>query len=399
MLVNWLLTTFSTVERHGRLLFLALFVCLLAGRFSLGRLSGEGGDFDLRVLAALIVLFAYVLWFRLAASRTSRIPIGTYGTAFAGFCVWMAMSAAWAPDGARLTPRIADIGFLVLFVFLGLHIASRLPGTSALWWWIWVTGMVYFSAAVLAGPGDQGRYAALGGGPNVFVRVMILGSIAALALAVIYGVELPLLGLPLFTGGVVLSGSRGGLAAFAVVVAIGIVPVLGRLTSRVRRKLIVGAASVGILAFLASQSLMADLWQNRFVAQTLIERYDSSRISLFRSAWSLYAENPAVGAGIDGFHAENPRWQYSHNLFLGVAAEAGTVGLALIAAALTALGRITWVSRPLGAQALFSILAGISVLVASMFSGDLYDSRFMWFFFGLAVIEMQRSQEGTGSAV
>mgnify|MGYP001794075129 CR=1 FL=1 len=36
--------------------------------------------------------------------------------------------------------------------------------------------LIYFVLAMAAAPGAQGRYAAPGGGPNVFVRVMVLGA-------------------------------------------------------------------------------------------------------------------------------------------------------------------------------------------------------------------------------
>jgi len=381
---------FSPVERHGRLLLLALFVTLLAGRFTPARI-GFDSTFDLRVIGAGAVTLAYVLWVSVAAARTRKLPVGVFGGWFAGFCAWLALTALWTPSGARVTGRLTDLAFMALLVLLALQVGSRLPDTGQVWRWTWVAGIAYFVAAIAAGPGDQGRYAALGGGPNVFVRIMILGAVAAIALAVLKGASWTLWSLPLFAAGVVLSGSRGGLVAFAGVAVAGAIPVLRRLKRRGRRQLAAAIAVAGIPALWVLGPRLAPLWHERFVQQTFVDRYASSRDTLTSQAWQMFQDHPLVGAGLDGFHATYPQWPYPHNLLLGAGAEGGTVAVALLLIPMLVIVAAIWRARPLRSNVLFLLLAGLALLVASIFSGDFYDTRFMWLFFGLAGIEARRS--------
>jgi O-antigen ligase len=387
--------TFTPVERHGRTLLLALYVSLLAGRFSLGRLGSEL-DFDIRAVGAYALALACLLWMGVARWRTTQVAVGAYLGWFFGLCAWLTVTAWWAPAGARLSSRLADLGFLALFIGLAMMVASRLPDTGPVWRWTWIAGLVYFASAIAAGPGDQGRYAALGGGPNVFVRVMILAAIAALALAVLHGHSGPLWTLPIFGAGTVLSGSRGGLATLGVVIAVGALPLLRRTGRRLRRRLVLVSVLGGVGAAGLFGPRLASLWRERFITQTLIERYDAGRTTLLDQAWELFLEHPVVGAGLDGFHAIYPQWAHAHNLVLSIGAEAGILGLAPLGGAFLTVVVVTWRNRPISADALFMLLAGTAVLVASMFSGDFYDTRFMWFFFGLAIIEARRAACGHG---
>lgn len=387
--------TWTPVERHGRVLLLALYVSLLAGRFSLGRLGSEL-DFDIRAVGAYAVALACLLWIGVARWKTTQVAVRAYLGWFFGLCAWLTVTAWWAPAGARLSSRLADLGFLALFIGLAMMVASRLPDTGPVWRWTWIAGLVYFASAIAAGPGDQGRYAALGGGPNVFVRVMILAAIAALALAVLHGHIRPLWTLPIFGAGTVLSGSRGGMATLGVVIAVGALPLLRRAGRSLRRRLALVTVLGGVGAVGLFGPRLASLWRERFITQTLIERYDAGRTTLLDQAWELFLEHPVAGAGLDGFHAIHPQWAHAHNLLLSVGAEGGILGLVPLGGALITVVVVTWRNRPISAESLFMLLAGAAVLVASMFSGDFYDTRFMWFFFGLAIIEARRPARGQG---
>lgn len=382
----------KAVERHGQLVLLVVFLSLLGGRFTLSR-AGLQSDLDLRLLGAYGVLLAYLLWAHVAARHTAKTPVGFYGFWVAAFCTWMAISAGWAPEGARTGDSLTDLALMALFVLLGLQVASRVPDTGIVWRWTWLAGLVYFFAAVLAGPGGQGRYAALGGGPNVFVRVMILAAIAALALAVLRDDLVTLWTMPMFAIGVVLSGSRGGLVTFAVVALVGAYPIIRGLRRRTRRRLLAVTALAAVPAGWLLAPQLSAIWQSRFVGETFGDRHLASRDTLVANAWSMYLENPISGAGLDGFHATYPDWPYPHNLLLGAAAEGGTIAAILLLAALATVPIASVRSRPISAEASYFLLGGLAILVASMFSGDLYDTRFMWLFFGLAAIETQRQKE------
>ena len=46
--------------------------------------------------------------------------------------------------------------------------------------------------------------------------------------------------------------------------------------------------------------------------------------------------------------------------------------------------------RPMSLTIIMAVAAGIYLTFTSLFSGDYYDSRFTWFFFGWAAIESRR---------
>jgi O-antigen ligase len=109
----------------------------------------------------------------------------------------------------------------------------------------------------------------------------------------------------------------------------------------------------------------------------------SSRPKLAVEAASIFFEHPVVGAGLDGFYALSgyaSGIDHAHNYFLSVAADGGLLGLGLLTAAAFWLwrGGRPWSRR--APEICGSMLAAIYVAGAGMFSGDYYDSRFIWIF-------------------
>jgi hypothetical protein len=120
---------------------------------------------------------------------------------------------------------------MVVYVSMAAQIVKRLESEDLnfIWTALLILAMLYFAAAMVAGPGDQGRYSAFGGGPNVFVRVVLVGALSAPPLYLRKGRMIILLAIPFLAVGAVLSGSRGGLLAGATVLLVGIIPIMRRL--------------------------------------------------------------------------------------------------------------------------------------------------------------------------
>lgn len=392
--------------RNARWVLLYLYVSLLAGRFSISRLN-EGGDsssFDLRYLLAsggVLLVFALSADSNLVAARRSRM-IGWAG--FALWSAWMALSAMWAPSGADVVSGIQDIFFLLVLVSLAWFVATYLDldFLDSIWTWAVVTGLIYFILAIASGPDLQGRYSAPGGGPNTFVRIMIIASIAALYLAVVKNVNLVLLTLPVFSIGAILSGSRGGILA-AAIIAVVLVPIAAVKLGPAKI-----AAAGGILGFaliLASRwrdGYIIDFVQERFIRQTLIEKYASGRDVITEQAWGMFQSSPWFGVGLDGFSAlqvGSHDYGYAHNLVLSTLAEGGIVGGLLLLVAVGSLVGASIRSASVSQSALFLLVAGVFYFTTSFFSGDYYDSRFIWFFFGLATLSIHHdSSERMGDS-
>lgn len=382
------------VMRYGELILLAFYISLLAGRFSLTRLSDSSStaDFslDLRWIllssTILLVLTWYISVSRVRLVRRPMVGIIPYGL----WCFWLLLSASWAPAGAETANAVLDVVFLFAFLFLTWFVVAHLDPRSLekVWMWVLVTGLIYFVLALAAGPDVQGRYAAPGGGPNTFVRIMVISAIAALYLTVVRSKRWPLLCFPIFIVGAILSGSRGGLLSAAIVFVFFLIPLIRIL--RVRHLIGLGAV-VGLAAYITYRwrdGYVYTLIHERYIQQTLVDGYASGRDTIAEQAWSMFRDSPIVGVGLNAFdflESGSADYGYAHNLLLSTLAEAGIIGGVLL---LVALGRLVYaaIRRVPNPSALFAFAAGIFFLATSMFSGDYYDSRFVWFFLALAAI-------------
>lgn len=394
--------------RFGELILLFLFVSLLAGRFNLSRLTNEALGLDLRFGFVILGVLLVMLWWAEAREHVLQ-PVPMVGVvAFTLWCFWMVLSGGWAPSGARIAETSLDFGFLFSLILLSWFLMAHLPTDSLerVWKWLVITGVIYFVLAIAAGPGDQGRYSAPGGGPNTFVRIMVAASIAALYIAIVKRRTWVLWLIPMFAVGAALSGSRGGMASAAVVMLVFLIPVLRRLGLG-KSFLLLLFTGVGVaIAASWNNGYLLDFVQERFIQQTLTEGYSSGRDIITEETWGLFTENPLAGVGLDGFYilqsAGSPVFEYPHNLLLASLAEAGILGGLLLVLAVSR-PIIKTLGREISSGALFSLVVGVYFLGASMFSGDYYDSRLIWFFLALGVVWRARarkeSQDGAYATV
>jgi O-antigen ligase len=383
----------------GQALLLAIVIALLAGTFSLNRISPDLDWLDIRIMACYVLLLGFIVWALGSHDHwPQRRPITRSIWWFYAWVTWMAMSASWAPNGARIKDSLVGLMAMVVYVSMAAQIVKRLESEDLhfIWTALLIIAMLYFAAAMVAGPGDQGRYSAFGGGPNVFVRVVLIGAMASLFLYLRKGRTITLLTIPFLAVGAVLSGSRGGLLAGAAVLLIGIFPIMRRLGAK-RSIWTSTLTALGLWGFLVfgGTTTMAFL-QERFVQQTLVQGYSSGRVSIAEQVIGLFQGHVWFGVGLDGYYGLLGQYsgaEYPHNLFLASAAEGGLVGITLVAVAIIALIKAALKRRPISVNTLFAWLAGILLLVASQFSGDYYDSRMMWFFFVLAAVDNARADK------
>lgn len=314
----------------------------------------------------------------------------------------MILTSAWSPPGTDSGSAIEDIFFLVTLVALGWSIMCRLPISSLekVWQWLVIVGLAYFILAIVAGPDHQGRFSAPGGGPNTFVRIMVAAALASLFQAIAKKRHRFLLAVPIFVVGAVLSGSRGGILSAAIILIFFSIPLAKHLKAKRSVALVISIIAVSIPAIQWNDGYVVDFIYQRFVDQTIENRYASGRDIIADQAIDMYASNPIFGVGLNGFstYDSHVTAEYAHNLFLSVLAEGGTIGgifLIVLLISLIMRSRLNFKSR----QVLFSLSVGLYFLISSMFSGDYFDSRFIWFFLGLAAISAVKEDEArsTGS--
>ena len=374
------------------MLVLALFVVTLLGRFTLDRVGvTQYGDLDLRVVAVGGLLLVTLLWrllpgpchYRHRWSPSAQLTLVLIG--------YLAVTVFWSPPGARITQSILDLVYLALLVALTVTISAPDPSRArrVIIISMLTAGVIYALAGLLIGQTDQqGRTTAFGGGPNVYVRVIVLGIIASIALTIIYQRKLFLLTIPALVAAGALSGSRGGtLAALATGLVIAVLR-WRRLSWRslLAAMVVGGAAVIGCTYLLEPKEIWA--LQQRFISDIFVQDQFSGRPELFNEGLSIAFGHPLAGGGLDSFYAWFGRSEdlgYPHNLLVDVAATGGLIGLGLFIAVVVAFVRDgrPWRSMPADQMAL--IAAALYVAVASMFSGDIYDSRFVWIFVAMAM--------------
>jgi O-antigen ligase len=370
---------------------LVMIVVAIGGRFTLDRAGFvDLAWVDLRVIGLLgaLVVLAVDVARRPRALGVHRREGWLVATVL--FFLFQIASGLWAPQASRVGPQTLDL--VLLGVLTVAFYAYAIGDPAAV---VRTTFLLFFVAAVIFalaalfinGPGDQGRYSAFGGGPNVFVRIEILGVISAVALFLITRRILPLLVIPLFLLAAVLSGSRAGLLAG---VAVGLVA-LFKIRSRLRTGPVVAAGVVLVLAVATvwafAPPAFTNLFQERFVEQTVQQRYLSDRTDIWAAAWRLAVEHPLAGAGLDGFYGligVNQAVEYPHNYVLGVAAEGGLIGIGLLTLAV-----VLWTRTVRGGGVRpqltgLAVAAAVFVALSSLFSGDYYDARLAWLFAALA---------------
>ena len=372
----------------ARVTLVLLLVLLLGGSFTLDRISGSLPAIDLRWIGLAAAAVPFALWGPGRPTvRGTPVLVVSWWLAWA---TWLGISALWAPSHARLADNLTGLVVLAATVLMAGRIVQRDQDPrllELLWWFFFTVGWLYLLAALAAGPGAQGRYAAFGGGPNVFVRVMVFALVSAVALW-LSGRRWAIAALPAFLLGAVLSGSRGGLLGLFVVGLVLAVPMLRRLPARIVWGSLLTTVVAAVVVVTTVPSLRGFV-QARFVDQTLEQRYGSGRGQIYVDVLHIATGHPVVGAGLDSYYALIGRFQefqYPHNLVLATVADGGVVGLVLLVAAVVSMTRAVRRDQEGRIVSPLLLAAGWFVLIASMFSGTYYDSRFAWLFLVLAMV-------------
>lgn len=398
-------------QQFGTVVLLFWLVVALAGSFTLPTSLGLSEPIELRALAIPAGLMATAM---LALTKIGRqynvVRLSQIQIPFALWCVWVATSAFWAQPGARWQQFSVDLLFLFLVVSLTWLTAScvSLRSLDVLWPFFITAATLYLAAALVSGPEITGRYSAFGTGPNIFVRVMALGVLGVLFEATAKRRDWLLPLAPAFLVGAGLSGSRGGTAALALVLAVAAFPIARRMSGR-GRLLVTAMIAVGVVGaatVLAQRASQFSQLLGRFTGQGAAAGADadSYRGVIFSTAFRIFADRPFTGAGLDAYWALSGNrlgLQHAHNIVLAVASDSGIVGLMLLVAVLAQLLRLS-LRRP-DVRSLFAALGGSVILISSLFSGTYYDTRLAFILLGIGAIlglrrrlEQQAASTGAG---
>jgi O-antigen ligase len=370
---------------------LLLVLIAVGGRFTLDRAGFAGlGWVDLRVVGLTVALVLLIV----DLTRRPRLPREPRREGWLIvtllFFLFQIASALWAPPAARISAQVLDMILLAALTLAFYYWTLGDPDRAVRFTFLlfFVTAVVFGLAAIfINGPGEQGRYSAFGGGPNVFVRLELLGVISAVALALLHRRLLPLLATPLLMLAALLSGSRGALMAGGVIGGVALWKIRGRLKPGPVIATGVFLVVAVIVIWFTAPPAFTSLFQERFVEQTVQEQYLSNRTDIWAAALQLGIDHPIGGAGLDGFYGligVNQMIEYPHNYVLAVVAEGGLIGLGLLTCAV-----ILWTRTVRGGGARpqmtgLVVSAAVFVALSSLFSGDYYDARLAWIFAAMA---------------
>lgn len=374
------------------------YLSLLAGENGLQRVGvpNPTGLPEHLVVPALLLTAMTVLRASAGVRPSSATPLAMLSF---GPLIYLAVTSLWSPPFAEAGPAVIDLIAMVIHLSMVIGLARwHLPTAQrSLMWCLAVSGIV-FAIAGLLGAGDASRVAAFGGGPNVYSRITVLGIVG-----IVWLVRRGHVGgwafaaVPALLAATVASGSRGGILAglVAVVLLLGLVVTMGP------GRLLVALAAVattGAAALYLVGDAVTRIAQGRIVTLTIQNGYTSGRGPLLEGAVELFLENPVLGAGLRAFAIEFGRgFTYPHNLVLHVAAEGGAVGVLLL---LAFLGRflLLAVGNRTSVDVRCWTAAAAVIFTSSMFSGDYYDTRFLWIFIVMAAAASAAVGPSTRSA-
>lgn len=369
----------------------ALVLVAIGGRYTLDRAGlTDLAWVDLRVIGLIIALVPLVVDLVRRPQRPPQHRSEGWLIVTLFFFLFQIASALWAPPGARSGAQTLDLVLLgALTVALYLYtLGDPTVVVKTLFWLFFAAAVVFAVGALLfTSPGEQGRFAAFGGGPNVFVRIEVLGIIAAIAVNRFTGRKLPLFFIPLFLLSAILSGSRAGLGMGAIVGAYALWKARRHIKASAVVISLAGLVVAAGLTWVFAPPSVRSLFETRFVQQTVEQHYVSDRTSIWQSAWRLFLEHPLAGTGLDGFYGlvgRNQQIEYPHNYVLAVAAEGGIIGLGLLFAAILMCAYTIRTNHGHPLETGLATAAAVYVALSSLFSGDYYDARLAWLFAAVA---------------
>jgi O-antigen ligase len=378
-------------EKAGGVL-LALYV--LAGRWGVERLFSDvpPGEMGLSVFELRFWLVLALLAFAFAqrgqgVSVPARSGVRRFALTLNLFLIWVLLSALWAPDPDLALYKVVEV-LIVLLAGVAVHkfvTGSRAPEWRRHFWGFLfaVTGLlalIALSKAVAEGPA---RLAVLGGGPNVFGRLMGLSCLASLYFWRRRGG-------PLFIGGavlalllVILTGSRGCFISLVLAAAGFFLVERVRLERLALLGVVAGVLGTAVFTQTPVGRAAIATYEHRVNRLLLQERYTSGRGDLYQLAWDMGLERPVLGGGLNAFPGRG-YGVYCHNFFLEVFSETGLVGLTLFLLLFALfLARCAAAGASLDGT---TVAAFLFTLGAAQFSGDFYDSRSLFVFMAMAYL-------------
>lgn len=339
------------------------------------------------------------------------------------FIGWTLLSAAWAEDASSVLSSVFRYSLAMILVFV---VYTAVRGERDLTMIVGAMVVGAFSAAVYGFLHPATQYGQLGrltgtlGNPNELAAALVLGIGLAGGLAAIS--KSPLARISAIGAGLVcliailLTGSRGGLIALAVMLLASIVIARGRRLALTMVTMTVLLVGVGWMVMAAPREQRERL---------LHPGSGSGRTDIWTVGGRMVGANPIQGVGAGNFSVSSihyllrpgslPNSRYiadtpevAENMYLEVTAELGLVGLALfltmimfgLGCAMAALSKFD----EIGERRLYTLTAAVAVALIGLLTADVFAAeeyaRELWLLLGLgpALLAMAKRMEAAAAA-
>lgn len=386
------------------------------------------GTSDLLLPLVLVVLVVRTVVERPPGRQPRSLVPGAVPIAVAAAVLLVGSLTTWSvvdPD-FLVNKAVSDTAKLLIgMVYLGVAIALvRRSGPDAthraIVLWTWVATAVAAASVVGAVadldlvPDDGYRSLGFFADPNLYAGYLLLSLALLLVRATTPGPGLraPVLAgqAVVVVGGLVTTGSRGGLATLALLMLFAFLVVRSAKVRIALVTLVAGALVVALVLLPDDETRStAVLGVDRLLVSSA-ESGDDSRLELWRLAVDLWLTHPLFGIGMGQY----PRFSVGivgelhtsdlghvvHNSFLSVLVSLGVVGLVVFLGLFGWLLRSVYSSTSLTRNQQHALVAGMLVIAAQMMTLNLENLRYVWLHFGLAVglaVTTRRSDELGGT--
>ena len=368
----------------GMLLF------FLSGTFPLDRISPDFPGIEARFLIFFgsFVIFIFIIMKNPRIPRRPRTPVVL---AFLWFFLSY-LTVFYSPDALAAAEKLADLALILfaVFIFSFLIYHHREPARVIGIFFV-VVGTIYALATISTYVLSDGRRGTiLLGGPNVATRVMFFSATFCMFFYVSTGLARYLLLFFITFVGVLLVGSRAGIGAALLCLAVALLYYQVQRKAQMPSSQSISLASPRNIFFLGS-GLIASFWygwdffQRRFV-RLVFERFHwAGRDSLYEVSVERSLEALPLGEGLASY---KQYMNYPHNLLLELALDGGFM-LAWLWALFLILSLYIFLKAK--GPVIFISIIPFYMFFVQQFSGEAYDFRYFFLFSALSLLLLRRN--------
>lgn len=377
---------------------IAIVLLVFSGRFNIPFL--KNGDYPIYI--GILFLFVITLYSLKKKINNKNICFILFNILFIFYIfirTWNSYNMSQAAKAFELTIYVFP---LVLFILI---IIDNKRMIDLVLFYTFSLTLFFAVLGLFSGDLGEGRLSVLGGGSNVYGRYMLFGFILSvyylqksnrLVLKIII-----ILLLFLFSILTIYSGSRqavlGLVLALIIISALWIIKTINYKITLNRIKKISLLILLGFLmTILAKKFLVNTLIFNRLMLLTSDNKGSSVeiRLVLYDKSWKMFFENPLWGNGTRSFAENMPQGlTYPHNVYLELLAEYGIIGfllfIVIVGISLLSLIRNYFSVSIENTSELNQVVTLITFIIISGYfssiSGDLYDSRWIFYFSAISI--------------